>query len=672
MPTTTREPSAPPAPAPRAPAPRPATWGALARRAGPWLRGWALLRHAGAGLVAGTSVLCLALSLLPLATIVLLGRVLYLVPHSFGREAVAGAWEQLLLVLTLAIGALVAQQVVAPLQAGLLETIGRRVDRHCVGRVLRATTSHAPLSLLEDPDVLGILADARAAFDRQSRSPGEAAAAMLPLVGRYAQVVGASILVAVVVSPVAGVLLLGTALALRAGVRGGMSRFGAIWDGLTAQRRRTGYVRQLAITPDITKEVRVLGLLPWLRERLRTESLAQLRPEWAGRRRVFFLPFVGYGLLGLVGGSAVLAVVVLDAQDLDLFALGVALQAMMVPMRFGVHFPESDLQTQYGLQSLESLRRLEAHLVPGAPGTGEPAGTGGPGTSEALAHAPTGVVRFEDVWFRYSASSPWVLQGLDLTLEPGTSTAIVGLNGAGKTTTIKLLARLYTPTRGRITVGGVDLRTLPADRWQRCLSLIFQDYARFELSVTDNVTLAPTSQDDQGALDAALRAAGAHLVVDGLDDGLSTVLSGGYAKGRDLSGGQWQRVALARALFQIARGAQILVLDEPTAQLDVTAEAEFFERFLAPGAVDAVADGRPITSVVISHRFSTVRPADHIVVVEHGRVVEEGNHDELLAVGGRYAELFVLQARRFRADGDPPADGPVVGIPDVIDAGGFS
>lgn len=637
----------------------------MTQRTAPWLRGGALLQHAGAGLVAGTFLLCLAMSLLPLAAIVLMGRVLYLVPQSFGQEAVDGAWERLLLMLSLAIGALVAQQVVAPLQAGLLETIGRRVDRQCVGRVLRATTSDAPLALLEDPDVLGILADARAAFDRQSRSPGEAAAAMLPLVGRYAQVVGASILVAVVVSPVAGALLLGTALALRAGVRGGMSRFGAIWDGLTAQRRRTGYVRQLAITPDITKEVRILGLLPWLRERLRIESLAQLRPEWAGRRRVFFLPFVGYGLVGLAGGTAVLAVVVLDAQDLDLFALGVALQAMMVPMRFGVHFPESDLQTQYGLQSLEALRRLEARLTP------EHVGLDGPGATPAVTRTATGTVRFEDVWFRYSATSPWVLQGLDLTLEPGTSTAVVGLNGAGKTTMIKLLARLYTPTRGRITVGGVDVRELSADGWRRRLSLVFQDYARFELSVTDNVTLAP-AEHDQGALDAALRAAGAYLVVDGLDDGVSTVLSGGYARGRDLSGGQWQRVALARALFQVARGAEILVLDEPTAQLDVAAEAEFFERFLARGAVDAVAGGRPITSVVISHRFSTVRPADNIVVIEHGRVVEEGDHDELMAVDGRYAELFVLQARRFRADDDGCPDDSVADVSEVVDAGGFS
>lgn len=644
----------------------PPTRRSVAQRTGPWLRGWALLRHAGAGLVTGTFVLCLAMSLLPLATIVLMGRVLYLIPLSFGQEAVDGAWDQLLLALSLAIGALVAQQVVAPLQAGLLETIGRRVDRECVGRVLRATTSDAPLALLEDPDVLGILSDARAAFDRQSRSPGEAAAAVLPLVGRYAQVLGASILVGIVVNPVAGALLLGTALALRAGVRGGMSKFGAIWDDLTAQRRRTGYVRQLAITPDITKEVRILGLLPWLRERLRTETLAQLRPEWAGRRRVFFLPFVGYGLLGLVGGTAVLAVVALDAQDLDLFALGVALQAMMVPMRFGVHFPESDLQTQYGLQSLEALRRLEARLAPG------PAAFDGSDGAQAVAHVPTGAVRFENVWFRYSESSPWVLQGLDLTLEPGTSTAIVGLNGAGKTTTIKLLARLYTPTQGRITVGGIDLRELPADRWQRSLSLIFQDYARLELSVTDNVTLAPAGSDDQEALDAALRAAGANLLVDGLDDGASTVLSGGYARGRDLSGGQWQRVALARALFQVARGAEILVLDEPTAQLDVAAEAEFFERFLARGAVDTVANGRPITSVVISHRFSTVRPADHIVVVEHGRVVEEGDHDELMAEGGRYAELFVLQARRFRADVEGRADDTLVDVPEVIDAGGVS
>ncbi|MDQ8042038.1 ABC transporter ATP-binding protein [Cellulosimicrobium sp. XJ-DQ-B-000] len=610
----------------------------LRHRVRRWTTMWGLLRHAGLPIVAAGLALSLLLAVLPLATIVLLGRVLFLLPDVTSRP---GGWGELLGVLGLAVAALVVQQGLAPFQAGVVETIGRRVDQRCIDRLLTAALSDAPLALLDDPEVLDVVADARAAFARQSRSPGDAASALVPLVGRYVQLVGASVLVAVVVSPLAGALILATALAIRTGVRGTLGRFGPVWDSLAPLRRRQSYLRDLATTPSITKEVRLLGLLPWLRGRLHDDTMAFLEPQWASSRRLQLWPFVGFSAIGLVGGAAVLVLVALDAATLDLFALGVALQAVLIPMRFGVYFPECDVQTQFGLQSFDALARFEERLASGD----------APEAADGDRAVPRGVIRFEDVWFRYRDDAAWVLRGLDVELVPGTSTAIVGLNGAGKTTTIKLLARLYEPTRGRITVDGVDVRDLPLDAWRARLALIFQDYVRLELPAADNVALgAPALRDDDARLREAVAAAGADAVVAGLGDGLGTVLSGGYAGGRDLSGGQWQRIALARALLAVSGGADVLVLDEPTAQLDVRAEAEFFERFLAQGAVDAVAAGRPVTSVVISHRFSTVRPADRIVVVAEGRVVEQGTHDELLALDGRYAELFLLQARRFRTD----------------------
>ncbi len=229
-----------------------------------------------------------------------------------------------------------------------------------------------------------------------------------------------------------------------------------------------------------------------------------------------------------------------------------------------------------------------------------------------------------------------MLEGLDLTIPAGSSLAIVGQNGAGKTTLAKLLCRLYDPQSGAIEVDGVDLRELDLDAWRSRLSAVFQDFIRFELPMRDNVAPA-------GAPDADIRAALADAGAAGLAD-LDTVLARGYEGGTELSGGQWQRVALARALCAVRQGAGLVLLDEPTAQLDVRGEAEIFDRILAAT--------RHATTILISHRFSTVRHADRICVLEGGRVVELGTHDELMAAGGRYRTMFDLQASRFGGDGD--------------------
>jgi ATP-binding cassette subfamily B protein len=228
-----------------------------------------------------------------------------------------------------------------------------------------------------------------------------------------------------------------------------------------------------------------------------------------------------------------------------------------------------------------------------------------------------------------------VLEGFDLTIPAGSSLAIVGQNGAGKTTLAKLLCRLYDPQSGAVEVDGVDLRDLDVDSWRSRLGAVFQDFVRFELSMRDNVAPA-------GAPDDEIRAALADAGADGLAD-LDTPLSKQYDGGIDLSGGQWQRVALARALCAVRRGAGLVLLDEPTAQLDVRGEAAIFERVLQAT--------REVTTILVSHRFSTVRQVDRIVVVEHGRIVEQGSHEELMAARGRYRTMFDLQAQRF-ADPD--------------------
>jgi ATP-binding cassette subfamily B protein len=256
---------------------------------------------------------------------------------------------------------------------------------------------------------------------------------------------------------------------------------------------------------------------------------------------------------------------------------------------------------------------------------------------------PRRTIRFESVDFSYPGRQEQVFTGLDLELEVGRSTAIVGENGAGKTTLVKLLAGLYQPTGGRITVDDVDLRDLDRRAWQRRVAAIFQDFVQYRFSAYDNVAVGALERaDDVEAVHEAARRAGAADVVERLGSGWDTVLGRQFTDGADLSGGEWQRLALARALFAVAGGATVLVLDEPTASLDVRAEAQVYERFLELTA--------EVTTVVISHRFSTVRRADRIVFLEHGRIVEDGSHDELVAAGGRYACLYALQASRFAAE----------------------
>ena len=236
------------------------------------------------------------------------------------------------------------------------------------------------------------------------------------------------------------------------------------------------------------------------------------------------------------------------------------------------------------------------------------------------------------------------LQEVSLSVDRGETVCIIGANGAGKTTLVKLLCRLYEPTAGRLTVDGSDLAGVDHAAWRGRVAAIFQDFARYQLSARENVAMgAPHLAGDTERLREAARRAGALGVIEGLPRGWETVLSRAYTGGVDLSGGEWQRIALARALFAVEGGARILILDEPTAHLDVRAEAEIYDRFLELTA--------GLTTVVISHRFSTVRRANRIVVLEEGRVVEQGTHDQLVAAHGQYARLFRLQAERFADEG---------------------
>jgi len=578
-------------------------------------------------------VLNLVIGMLPLGFVIGTSEAIGRVART-GR----GIWGGVLLAVGLAVVSLLLQSVLSPFQAAFTELISRRVDGVCARRLMRATLAEAPVDLLEQPDVLDKMGDARRGLVEYSTTPGAAVAGLIALVARYAQLAGGVVITGVVLGPVAALVITAAALVARFGERGIQARYSLLASRSAAARRKAYYILDTGSSLAAAKEIRVLGTLPWWRERGDLDSGSYLRPLWRARRRIRLAPVTVYSLVVLAGTAAVLVMLrdTADRGGLSVLGLSLALQAVLIVLRFGVYFPEADYQTLDGMRAHDSMLEIERAAARRPPGRLRPGG-------RQAGQAPVSGIAFEKVSFAYPGSGRNVLRELDLEFPAGTSTAIVGLNGAGKTTLVKLLSGLYEPAGGRITVDGAALEELDARSWQRRLAVIHQDYVRYELDAAANIGLgAPGHLGDSQALERAIEWAGAAGVTAALPDGLATVLSSRYSGGVDLSGGQWQLIALARALFAVQAGASVLVLDEPTAQLDARAEVAFFDRFLELT--------RGLTTVVISHRFSTVRHADRIVVLDGGRITEQGSHEGLMAAGGQYADLFGLQARRFAGE----------------------
>jgi ATP-binding cassette, subfamily B, bacterial len=616
-----------------------------------WSRILRLLPAVGTGLLAATIAVNIILGLLPAGFIIAISVLVNRLRADAGQGL-----DAVVAPLLLAIGALAGQQLLAPFSTYFGEVVVRRVDEHCLRTLMTDALTGVPVAVLERQSTQDLLAHALLAFERQTWTPGDAAAGLLALINRYTQLVVACLLVAIVLSPWAGVAVVVTALVIRHGRRGTQGQLARLILGLSGARRRVAYLRRVAGSPPMAKEIRVLGLIGWFQDRHVRETDDFLSPLWAGRRRLLFRPFVVLAGVGMIGAGICLLLLEHAAVDgrLTLLHLAIAVQGVLIPLRFGVYFPDSDVQTEYGMQSADAI--TEFARLKDAAAADEAARPRAAADSAGKTVSLRKSIRFEDVVFRYAPGGEAVLDQLELEIEAGRSTAVVGLNGAGKTTLVKLLTRLYDPQSGAIRADGVDLREVDPEEWRRSFAVIFQDYIRYELSMAENIRMgSPEAPDSPATGQAVLRAverAGAGSVSGRLPAGMGTVLSRQYPGGQDLSGGQWQRVALARAFFAVECGAQVLVLDEPTAQLDIRAEVEFFDRFLT------MTEG--ITSVIISHRFSSVRKADRIVVLEHGRVVESGNHDELVALDGRYAGLFHLQASRFdeaSADSRPEEGG---------------
>ncbi|HEX4905583.1 MAG TPA: ABC transporter ATP-binding protein [Acidimicrobiales bacterium] len=585
------------------------------------------LPRASRGATAAVAACVVALPALRTIQALMTGLLFAAIPGAVEDGFDSDAGRSLVLRLALFGTAYVLGQLAAGLDDPLRGILARRVDERARERVLRAVAAAPGIAHLEDPALLDLVERARKAGPG-GESPGGAADGLAQLTVRYLTVATGTVIVAsfrwwlpILLVPV--LLLAGRTMRRHINV--------TVETTMTMTRdlRRARYLSDLAMTPAAAKELRLFGLGSWLRDRFLTTHRAAIEPVWRARaasRRRLVLPELARGVVAFVAYG-----VLVDAAvhgEISVGRFGFLFSA--IQMVWGLSsMTNADVAYSFGIRALPAIPELEAALEQ----------TRLPGT-RAAGVMPVEAVRFEGVSFRYPGSENAILDGLDLELRAGESLAVVGSNGAGKTTLVKLLARFYDPTAGRVTVDGVDLRELDASSWQCRVAAIFQDFTHYELSVAENVGLgAPALLDDRDALREAARRAGALELIEALPDGWDTVLSRRVAGGVELSGGEWQRIALARALLAVDAGAGILVLDEPTANLDARAETQLYDRFLELTA--------GVTTVVISHRFSTVRRADRIVVLRHGRVVESGSHDELLALGGRYARMFQLQAARF-------------------------
>jgi len=395
------------------------------------------------------------------------------------------------------------------------------------------------------------------------------------------------------------------------------------------ERRQMDYLRQLGASADSAKEVKLFGLGPFLTGRFRQLS-GQILAENKTLSIRRALQTGGLAVISTITYYAAYAYIVWrtlngDFSVGDLFFLATSFSQLNGYLQqILIGFTQIAGQALY-LDDLFSFFDIEPTIL-------EPAE---PQTFPAPLRQ--GIV-FENVGFRYPGSERWAVRHLSFTAPAGETLALVGENGAGKTTIVKLMTRLYDPDEGRILIDGIDLKHFSTLELRQHIGVIFQDFLRYSFSAADNIAVGRI--DASADRDRVVRSAEQSLadsVIRKLPQGYDQMLGRVFAKGHDLSGGEWQKIAIARAYM---RNAEVIILDEPTAALDARAEAEVFQRFknLAEGT----------TAVLISHRFSTVRMADRIIVIEDGSVSESGTHESLMANPGRYAELFELQAAGYR------------------------
>jgi ATP-binding cassette subfamily B protein len=595
--------------------------------------------RAGRGLSALTVAMIVLSAAAPIGTVVALGQVVAGVVAAGRGEIGLGRpafWA------VAAAGCFLLQWLAGALQRAAAVALGERVDSILQRDLIRAVSAPSGVRHLEDPATVSLIDVGRDTLRADWARPGRLATTIGGLVTGWAVLLASGVIIAGFRWWL-GLALLGAGLWAAYEDKVASRTEAGHYYGASESARRMQYYSDLGTTPAAAKEVRVFGLRDFLLTRHAdawAETMSRVLSP-AGRRPLVATAVLGAAVLGGV------AMVVREAMAGRL-AAGPAVtyvQTFMVALGGIQQSSWSGLQTELAVATLGRFDQAMAAVT----STTEP----DRGRTRPTDGLPASEIALRGVSFAYPGTSRTALQNLDLVIPAGQSLAVVGANGAGKTSLVKLICRLYEPTEGVISVDGIELTELEVADWRRQLAVVFQQPLRFPLPAFDNVRFGRVDAEPSiAAAEAAVEKAGARSIVDSLPDGWNTVLSPEFDGGVELSGGEWQRLGLARALYAVRNGASVLILDEPAAHLDARSEAELYRRFL-----DLTAG---LTTVVISHRFSTVRQASSIVVLDEGRVIEQGSHEELITLDGTYAHMFRLQAARFD-DNDVPAATPADG-----------
>ena len=529
-------------------------------------------------------------------------------------------------------GAIVLSQLIGPVNEALRFALERRFQAYLSRRVMTGVSALPGMAYFEDPD----FRDKLEVTSWIGWMPVQSVNQFLQGIQNVFQL-GAMITVAALYAPwVPFVIILS---ALPAGIAGWhyTSVVGMVQWRYSPEIRRATYYKDLTLKLEPAKEMRISGLKDWVIGRQTGHWLAGKQEVWNKQRRTMlatmFLTLLANIAVALVYFSALRSTA---AGAVDLGKFTAATMGMLGASTALIALFQSAAgirRNNYWLPNALRIMKL-AKKDPRLDVSGK----------RPARDLPRTGISFENVSFHYAGTDRMIIDNLNLWIPSGSSIALVGENGAGKTTLIKLLCRFFDPTEGRILLDGVDIREFDLKELRSRLAVIFQDFMHYNLPAEDNVGFgAVERRDERPLLEESARRVGVLEKIESLPDGWETPLAREFG-GVDLSGGEWQRVALARAMMaQMGRGSDILILDEPTASLDVRLEHELYEHFAELS--------RGQTTLLVSHRFSTVRMAERIVFMENGRIVEDGSHEELIGRGGRYSELYEIQASHYRATG---------------------